>query len=66
MYTGKLIRVSVLSRRNPDMPEDDYHKYWADVHGPLVAHWLERYGIVKYTQVSGDVDFTHAAPIGLH
>jgi len=60
MYTGKLVRVSVLSRRNPDMPAEDYHKYWTEVHGPLVTDWLERYGFVRYTQVSGSANIIHA------
>jgi hypothetical protein len=52
MYTARLTRISVLSRRKPGMSEEAYRKYWTERHGALVAPWLKRYGILKYTQVS--------------
>lgn len=47
-----LLKVSITHRRNPNMTEEEYHKYWTEVHAPLVAEWLARHGVVKYTQVS--------------
>ncbi|KAJ5103178.1 hypothetical protein N7532_003707 [Penicillium argentinense] len=46
----KLVRVTVVLYRNPALTEDEFHRYWSEVHGPLVRGWLARHGIVKYTQ----------------
>jgi len=47
----KLIRVTVLVNRKKGTTEDEFNKYWAYKHGPLVTNWLLRSGIIKYTQV---------------
>jgi hypothetical protein len=44
MSTENLIRVTVLAKRNPDLSE-------ANKHGPLITSWLQKYGVIKYTQV---------------
>ena len=52
MSTPTIYRVTTFFRRHPDMAEDEFYKYWHDVHGPLVAPWALKHGILEYTQVS--------------
>jgi hypothetical protein len=52
MSTETLIRITVFANRNPKISEEEYHKHWAEKHAPLVSSWLQRHGVVKYTQVS--------------
>lgn len=58
MSTEPLIRVTVLVNRKPGTTEDEFNKYWAYNHGPLATDWLQRNGIIKYTQVSPLVALT--------
>lgn len=51
MSTENLIRITVLANRNPNISEEEYHKHWTEKHAPLVSSWLQRHGVVKYTQV---------------
>jgi hypothetical protein len=51
MSTESLIRVTVFVNRKPGTTEDEFNKYWAYKHGPLVTDWLQRNGIIKYVQV---------------
>jgi hypothetical protein len=51
MSTENLIRVTVLAKRNPDLSEAEFHAHWANKHGPLITSWLQKYGVIKYTQV---------------
>jgi hypothetical protein len=51
MSTGKPIRVTVLAKRNPKLSEAEFHAYWENKHGPLITSWLQKYGVMKYTQV---------------
>lgn len=37
-------------KRKPGMSQEDFFKYWEDVHGPLVKPWAERFGLT-YKQV---------------
>ncbi|KAF2743270.1 hypothetical protein M011DRAFT_471436 [Sporormia fimetaria CBS 119925] len=50
MSTEPLVRVSICVNRKPGMLEEEFHKYWAYKHGPLVRDWLQRSGVVKYVQ----------------
>lgn len=52
MSTENLIRITVLANRNPNISEAEFHKHWTEKHAPLVSSWLQRHGIVKYTQVN--------------
>lgn len=55
MSTENLIRITVLAKRNPKLSESEFHTHWAEKHGPLVTSWLQRHGVVKYTQVKGQL-----------
>jgi hypothetical protein len=44
----------MVSRR-PDISEEEFHRYWANNHGPLVQDMLVQYGIVKYNQARGHI-----------
>jgi len=46
-----LIRITVFAQHNPKLSESQFNEHWATKHGPLVAEWLKRNGIVKYIQV---------------
>jgi hypothetical protein len=51
MSAKNLIRITVFANRNPKISEEEFHKHWAEKHAPLVSSWLQRHGVVKYTQV---------------
>lgn len=51
MSTEKLVRITIFARRKEGISEDDFDRYWATNHGPLISDWLLRNGIVKYVQV---------------
>jgi uncharacterized protein (TIGR02118 family) len=46
-----MIKVSILLKRKPEMSPADFHRYWKDVHGPMVlgVPELMRY-VRKYVQ----------------
>lgn len=48
----KVLRVSMYLKKKPGLTEEEFNRYWSDVHGPLVRPMVEKYGILKYTQVS--------------
>lgn len=52
MNTEPLIRVSISINRKEGTTEVEFHKYWANVHAPMVQEWLIRCGVLKYVQVS--------------
>ena len=37
-------------RRREDVPEDEFHRYWLDEHGPLVRSVADAIGAVRYVQ----------------
>jgi len=45
-----MIRIVFLLRRKSDMSLDDFHRYWRDTHGPLVASHAKHLEILRYTQ----------------
>lgn len=47
----RLLRFCMLIKRNPSMSVDEFNDYWTNTHGPIVKEWLQRHGVVKYTQV---------------
>lgn len=51
MNTEPLIRVTVCIHRKKGTTEEEFNKYWAYQHGPLVIPWLQRCGILRYVQV---------------
>ncbi|KAL7942780.1 EthD domain-containing protein [Trichoderma barbatum] len=37
-------------RRRPDLTEEQFYDYWRNVHGPKIAPWAKKHGIIGYTQ----------------
>ncbi|KAK6533660.1 hypothetical protein TWF694_002593 [Orbilia ellipsospora] len=50
MDTEKCIRVTMLFKKLSDLSYEQFHEHWAHTHAPLCTKWMQRYGIVKYTQ----------------
>jgi uncharacterized protein (TIGR02118 family) len=46
-----MIKLTFCLRRRPDLSAEEFHRYWRDEHGPLVAARAEVLGIHKYQQV---------------
>jgi uncharacterized protein (TIGR02118 family) len=46
-----VITIVFLLRRRPDVGEAEFHRYWRDEHGPLVASHKEALGITHYVQL---------------
>ena len=44
-------RDHVPLRRRGELPADEFHAYWRDQHGPLVASHAEALGIRRYVQL---------------
>lgn len=55
MSLQQVTRISVMVSRRPDISAEEFHRYWANNHGPLVQDMLVHYGIVKYTQARGHI-----------
>ncbi|EPS42287.1 hypothetical protein H072_3757 [Dactylellina haptotyla CBS 200.50] len=57
MNTEKLVRVTMLFKKNPDLTDAEFHQHWAHTHAPLCTEWMKKYGIIKYTQnhIAGDL-----------
>lgn len=50
MANGNL-RFTMLIKRKPDISEEEFHKYWTEVHPSVVNEWLAKHGVVQYIQV---------------
>lgn len=48
----KVLRVSIYLKRKEGLSVEEFNRYWSEVHGPLVRPLIQKYGILKYTQVS--------------
>jgi uncharacterized protein (TIGR02118 family) len=46
-----LIVITFLLRRRPELSAAEFHKYWRDRHGPLVASQAGALGIRRYMQL---------------
>lgn len=46
-----MIRVTYLLRRKPQLSQAEFHTYWRDEHGPLVASVAHRINALRYVQV---------------
>lgn len=49
--TGTMIVITFLLRRRPDLGDAEFHRYWRDEHGPLVASHADVLGIRQYRQL---------------
>ena len=57
-----MIKLTFCLRRRPDLSPEEFHRYWKDVHGPLVEARAEALGIRRYQQVHTlGVDGLHQA-----
>jgi uncharacterized protein (TIGR02118 family) len=57
-----VIKLTFCLRRRPDLTPGQFHTYWEDTHGPLVAARAEVLGIRRYQQVHTlDLPELHAA-----
>lgn len=45
-----MLRLTCLVRRKPGMTPADFHRYWAEVHGPLVAGTKSGSYALRYEQ----------------
>ena len=45
-----MIKVVMCVRRNPDVEEAEFHRYWREEHGPLVKSLAEATGALRYVQ----------------
>ncbi len=46
-----MIKMTYVVRRKPGMSEEEFHRYWWEQHGPLVASVKEPLHIRRYVQV---------------
>lgn len=46
-----MVKLVFCVRRHPDIEKSEFHRYWRDVHGPLVASVAPALGIRRYVQV---------------
>ena len=46
-----MIRLVYVLRRKADMSLDQFHRYWRETHGPLVARHSSTLNILRYVQV---------------
>jgi uncharacterized protein (TIGR02118 family) len=46
-----MVKLVFCVRRRPDVDEDEFHRYWRDVHAPLVQAHASALGIRRYVQV---------------
>jgi uncharacterized protein (TIGR02118 family) len=54
-----MVVITFLLRRRPELSPDEFHAYWREQHGPLVASHAETLGIRRYEQLH-----TLDSPIG--
>jgi hypothetical protein len=47
-----LVKVSIFMTRKEGVSEVDFHRYWTERHSKVVSEWLQRNGVVRYSQVS--------------
>jgi uncharacterized protein (TIGR02118 family) len=45
-----MIKLVYCIRKRDDIPEDEFHRYWLEEHGPLVKSFAEDLGALRYVQ----------------
>jgi hypothetical protein len=50
----RVLKFTVMQNRNPNISEEEFNSYWTRKHAAVAAAWLQRNGILGYTQVSLD------------
>lgn len=56
-----MIRITFLLRRKPELPAEEFYRYWREVHGPLVASQAQHLRMLRYVQVHTLDDPANAA-----
>jgi hypothetical protein len=51
----RVLKFTVMQHRNPNISEDEFNTYWTTKHAVAAATWLQRNGVLGYTQVSLDL-----------
>ncbi len=46
-----MIKMTYVVRRRPELSEEEFHRYWFEIHGPLVASVKDVLNIKRYVQV---------------
>lgn len=49
---SNLIKVSMFTTRKESVSETEFHRHWTERHSKVVSEWLQRNGVVRYSQVS--------------
>lgn len=52
-----MFKATFCLRRLPGMTREEFHRYWIDVHGPMVVKYKQVLGVRRYVQ-------THTLPEG--
>ncbi|GAB7329155.1 hypothetical protein MBLNU13_g00981t1 [Cladosporium sp. NU13] len=47
---SNLIKVSMFTTRKEGVSEAEFHRYWTERHSKVVSEWLQRNGVVRYSQ----------------
>jgi hypothetical protein len=47
---GAVVKLVYCVRRRDDVPVEEFHRYWRDEHGPLVAAMREHIPMQRYVQ----------------
>ncbi|KAE8152363.1 EthD domain-containing protein [Aspergillus avenaceus] len=45
-----VIRLTLMLKKRKDLTDEQFHRHWTHVHGPLVSAWLAGHGVIKYSQ----------------
>jgi uncharacterized protein (TIGR02118 family) len=45
-----MIKLTYAIRKHPDLTDEEFHRYWKDVHGPFVAKLLPIVKASRYVQ----------------
>lgn len=46
----RILKVTILLSRLPTLTEQTFHAHWTNQHAKLVSPWLQKHGVIKYTQ----------------
>lgn len=46
------LRITMFAFKKDEISEEQFHNHWSKVHAPIVAEFLAKAGVIKYTQVS--------------
>jgi uncharacterized protein (TIGR02118 family) len=45
-----MVKLVMVIRRRTDLPEEEFHRYWREEHGPLARELLTSLGARRYVQ----------------